>query len=145
MKKFLFLALISAIGLVGNLKAQSVSCIEIGVNPPVVCAGSIIEIPYILNPPNCCGPDGIRIEIDRSPACTFSPPLIEGPGNRILIPVGTQRGNYCVRFRCGNKVSVAKTFRIDSLDLTPPPSIIIAQTSPIRPSYCPDDTLWIIW
>ena len=141
MKKFLFLALISAIGLVGNLKAQSVSCIEIGVNPPVVCAGSIIEIPYILNPPNCCGPDGIRIEIDRSPACTFSPPLIEGPGNRILIPVGTQRGNYCVRFRCGNKVSVAKTFRIDSLDLTPPPSIIIAQTSPIRPSYCPDDTL----
>jgi len=143
MKKILFLTLICVISFCFKSNGQG-PCIQIGIVPPVVCPGNVLQIPYILNPPNCCTLT-VRAEID-----TVTGNFIPGsehyrifPSNLITIPI-TFVGRYKVRLVCGfpgNLPSVEKSFQIDSLDLSPAPIISVTQISPVRPSYCPTDTL----
>jgi len=137
-KNILFtLLLIIGIGLTG--KSQTTPCISIGLVPPVVCPGNNLCIP-IIGATTC---SQVRIEIYKQASCLSGQPLLSRSGNCIIIPDTLSKGKYCARLVCVGSAcsSVPRSFDVDSLDLSPPPTITIAQTSPVRPSYCPEDTL----
>lgn len=146
MKKFLLVALIGFLGF-ANLSFGQVGCrIEIGIIPPLICVGNTLCVPYDIVPNGCIDPASIRIDISQPLAnpgapCDFSPLALTGPGNCITIPLTFQKGRYCVRLRSGNIVSDVKSLEIDTIDFSPAPTLKIVQLPPIRPSYCPDDTI----
>ena len=144
MKKYVLLSLAILLCSVARLNAQ---CrIEIGILPPNLCVENILCAPFEIIPANCIQPGCIQIEISQplptpTSPCNFNLPAEVGPGNCITIPLTFQKGRYCVRLRCGNIVSDVRTVSIDTIDVTPAPTISITQLSPIRPSYCPKDTI----
>ncbi len=151
MKKYLFISLIAVLGFVGRTNAQ---CrIEIvGTVPPSLCVGNTLCVPYEIKPAGCIPTSCIRIELSQPLAnagspCNFDNPAppgeenLNGPGNCINIPLDFAKGRYCVRLRCGNIVSDVRSFDIDTIDVTPPPTVSVTQLPPIRPSYCFGDTV----
>jgi gliding motility-associated-like protein len=148
MKKILFLTLIWVI-CYGFKSSGQTPCIQIGIVPPILCPGNTFTVPFTLDPTNCCA-NVIRAEIDTVTG-DYANPLTPPPtkwykifsSNVITIPLN-YFGKYKVRLVCGApgvQQSVDRVFEVDSLDLSPAPILSISQISPIRPSYCPADTL----
>lgn len=123
--------------------------INIGIVPPIVCVGQNFCVPFEVVPPGCA--TNLRIEISK--ACqtsNFDPPslFIDIPSNAVSpvcipIPINFQACTYGVRIRStsSNIVSVVKVFQVDTLDFSPAPKLTIQILPPVRPSYCPDDTI----
>lgn len=140
MKRFLLLILLIWISISTWVNAQC--SINLGIVQPIVCVGGTICPPVEVVPAGCVS----DLVIEISQACqptNFSPSSISGALPCITIPINFQACTYGVRIRSlsTNVVSVVKIFTVDTLDFSPAPKLNIQILPPIRPSYCPDDTI----
>lgn len=139
-KKSLLLTLLICLSISGWVRAQ---CgINIGIVPPIVCVGGSFCVPFEVVPPGCT--DNLIVEISQPCQPTnFSPSSLSGNLPCITIPINFPACTYGVRIRSlsSNIVSVVKIFTIDTLDFSPAPKLNIQILPPVRPSYCPDDTI----
>lgn len=146
MKKSLLLALFLWTIITEGVKAQCV--INIGIVQPIACVGGQVCIPIEIIPPGCVALSDLRIELSQPCQPTnFSPASLAGQPLSsffpcITIPINFQACTYGLRVRStGGLTSVVKILTIDTLDFSPAPKLNIQILPPIRPSYCPDDTI----
>jgi gliding motility-associated-like protein len=145
MKKSILLTLFLWISISEWVNAQC--SINIGIVQPIACVGGQVCVPIEINPIGCVALSDLRIELSQPCQPTnFSPASKTDPVTSffpcIQIPINFQACNYGIRVTStGGLTSVVKILTIDTLDFSPAPKLNIQILPPIRPSYCPDDTI----
>jgi gliding motility-associated-like protein len=146
MRKFLLIALTLVLGYMQSSIGQTGCSILLKPVPVTLCPGNTLCVDYETVPPNQ-NLDNLKITLYRVPpggTCQPTAPnkVAEANGNCILLAQTLAKGFYCVQLtstNCG--ASNTRTFELDTLDTSPAPIVSIVQLPPIRPSYCPEDTV----
>lgn len=148
MKKNVLFLLLFLWGIVGFVNAQSSGCvITLSPVPPNICVGNTICLTPIIEPPGCISTNQLFTEVSQivgsSGVGSFSPASIRVPGLCVTIPLTFPKGRYCVRVTGPGQTlpSDVRCLDIDTIDPSPGPTFQLVQLPPIRPSYCPNDTV----